>query len=1445
MKRRMIAMLCMVVVLMGVFAMSVTAQQENDRYQVGYARKDINAWTDPENPNINSVIDVPLAGYANNMERLATEMMDDNGDGIVDGKDGLHTTCTSVTDAYGKTVIYFTIDALGAYGSLVSDLRKELVNELGSDVLSGNDIMVNASHSHEAPDFGTCRSAEEGSAWRNYYDYALAQMVAAGVEAYNSRTEAIMTKAEVDASESSGYQLNFVRHYNVVEESRTYLPNIDFYTPWKVEKQYIAGDNFGGERTIIEKTETGTKARSVKSVSEANDTMYLTQFTPVNGDAPIVWATWRAHASMNGGPAKTIISSDYINSFRYRMEKNGYRLAFFQGTSGNVNARHSNKVLWDDAAFPADIISAENSVKYGYLLSEVALDGIKNHMTDELEPGKIRTFQSVMPLKVQIDSEGQRAAAEQYMAELESGANIPDPYKYTHTDGKVYIFNSKFHAKNVYNRINNQENETIKAELNAIALGDSVMYLTAPFELFDRYSLDATYEDTSDNDWLDLNNMSTYGTPVVLGYSNNSQSYLPNAYAYTYNEGSTSYGVGSYEANIAQMRQGEGERVVQEFGEMIELLDQDFVVRRCEACGEDVEWIPLTARQAGVQYHGPGHFYLVEDFPIEASAQKLLEKGDKCCIDLNGHSITTKGRSLNINSGATLNLMDSEGGGSIVSYSGNNNVGGGVVSCSGTFNLYGGTLQFIRTEEGIKPGYETAMGGVVSCSGKFYMYGGTLIGGQLGISGNDADGKPILTSNNGYGGTVRIGSSAYFYLYGGTVKSGKAAEGGEGDCVYLSSSSSRMYLSGDACVDNIYINTPSSSSIYIKDTYTGTANIEFDPNIELKERLDFGNTTGKPDITGATLNCVNDSRYFIVKDGTNIRLSRYKPGCTAAIHDGEDVLNFNTLQEVVDAYSGDYIKLLQDTDEKVKIEKDIYLDMNGFDITGEISVNDGCTVYGFDNKTDDFSATNTGGYGMLKNVVCNGTGKVTGVPLGWEFAEDGYLMADEDGSLSFHRVKMQIYAMDLRVKDAGIYYRSHIMGDELVAQCTANYGIALSVNAAPDETNLSECELSAFDDLRKGDSVDKADVVGTLLSGILKKENTEEDNVRNGSMSIYGRPYVLSDNGQYVFGEVVERTLQQQLEAIDEIWDTLNCNQTSAVLEMYNDYTAVMDAWELPNIKKAAQHYNDGVIKVLFIGNEHSMDTVQFLGDVFKAENPTQNIVIGVLSAKNASMADHSFNALNDLAAYDYYEYTNSWEKTGNICLSDALSYEQWDTVVLQQIGYKAGLGGEYEKTHFTHIINAVKNLESAPVIAWNMMWTDPDDEMYPSVSIASDWDHSHHTWYAGADGKYDQGIMYEKIAQCTQDRILTNHEIGCVIPTGTAIQYAQDVLSREETAVYRNSTNLSEYGQLIAAYVWYAKLMNLNVLENVKLDVEADVKNDIIACVNWTLSNPYQLPSE
>jgi hypothetical protein len=103
------------------------------------------------------------------------------------------------------------------------------------------------------------------------------------------------------------------------------------------------------------------------------------------------------------------------------------------------------------------------------------------------------------------------------------------------------------------------------------------------------------------------------------------------------------------------------------------------------------------------------------------------------------------------------------------------------------------------------------------------------------------------------------------------------------------------------------------------------------------------------------------------------------------------------------------------------------------------------------------------------------------------------------------------------------------------------------------------------------------------------------------------------------------------------------------------------------------------------------------------------------------------------------------------------------------------------------------------------------------------------------------------------------------IITSGTAIEYAQDILGIPQQELYRDYTHLNDYGRLMVAYLWYAKLMNLNSIDAVNvsqipgrlhhntsiyptmptLEITEDMKQNIITSVNWTLSNPYQVSAE
>ena len=239
------------------------------------------------------------------------------------------------------------------------------------------------------------------------------------------------------------------------------------------------------------------------------------------------------------------------------------------------------------------------------------------------------------------------------------------------------------------------------------------------------------------------------------------------------------------------------------------------------------------------------------------------------------------------------------------------------------------------------------------------------------------------------------------------------------------------------------------------------------------------------------------------------------------------------------------VTVLEEDLKDLTVNGDMTVDLNGHNIDG-VTVLEG-TLYIKDSATADYTVAD-GVYGKVTNV----TGNVQ--------AAEGYLQI---GS-SFHAVDLSIYAMTLRAAGVGVYYKSHFAADEVVAQQVESFGIALSVTGEPNAKNLSSCGYSAFTDFAAGKNAN--DARSTLLTGIMRENNTDYVNGRNAGMPIYGRAYIKTADGYY-FGASVQRTLRQQVEAIDEIWEDLKPSQKSPVLAMLKTYEATMASWTIPNLQ--------------------------------------------------------------------------------------------------------------------------------------------------------------------------------------------------------------------------------------------------------------------------------------
>ncbi len=176
----------------------------------------------------------------------------------------------------------------------------------------------------------------------------------------------------------------------------------------------------------------------------------------------------------------------------------------------------------------------------------------------------------------------------------------------------------------------------------------------------------------------------------------------------------------------------------------------------CQHCDAEVEWMDWVS--AFSLPASAGHYLLQNDVVL---GRETRVSGGNICLDLNGKTVTqgSFGERIYYMTGeATLSIMDSVGGATMIPNSGDESVSTRAGMCirinhdRATLNLYGGTLDGSNTT--------AQTGGVVSVSyGTFNMYDGTILGGTVYGTGSSA-----------------VSASDNFNMYGGRIVGGKHIE---------------------------------------------------------------------------------------------------------------------------------------------------------------------------------------------------------------------------------------------------------------------------------------------------------------------------------------------------------------------------------------------------------------------------------------------------------------------------------------------------------------------------------------------------------------------------------------------------------------------------------------------------------------------------------------------
>ena len=152
----------------------------------------------------------------------------------------------------------------------------------------------------------------------------------------------------------------------------------------------------------------------------------------------------------------------------------------------------------------------------------------------------------------------------------------------------------------------------------------------------------------------------------------------------------------------------------------------------------------------------------------------------------------------------------------------------------------------------------------------------------------------------------------------------------------------------------------------------------------------------------------------------------------ALLVESADGALYSTLEEAL-LYSN-RLRLLWNAKVDATLQADLYIDLNGYDLTGVIRTGDH-KVFGKDSSTDGYEAEHGGVFdcdGAVPEVHCRVDGK-------------RYLAVKTEKGYTFHRFYMGITHMTIRPGQQGVGFKAVFYGDEVVRRQIAATGYTLAL----------------------------------------------------------------------------------------------------------------------------------------------------------------------------------------------------------------------------------------------------------------------------------------------------------------------------------------------------------------------------------------------------------------
>jgi len=228
------------------------------------------------------------------------------------------------------------------------------------------------------------------------------------------------------------------------------------------------------------------------------------------------------------------------------------------------------------------------------------------------------------------------------------------------------------------------------------------------------------------------------------------------------------------------------------------------------------------------------------------------------------------------------------------------------------------------------------------------------------------------------------------------------------------------------------------------------------------------------------------------------------------------------------------------------LSEDLYIDLNGFDLSGVIITN-GFMIYGMDSTTDGYTCANMGTFSCVDE---NGDPIV---PV-QQFKSDisgstkRYMTIETENGYTFHRFYMAITKVSVNTANTGFGYKAVFYGDDMVKAQIDSFGFNLNLEGN-DTVITKSLDASKLE-------------MGREYSLLLKNFDIEE----YGQTAVNAEVFLKLKDGSQIESSTVSYSMMSMLQKVCRVLTKFSDGQLRALRAMCQPYADIMKNWAIDAI---------------------------------------------------------------------------------------------------------------------------------------------------------------------------------------------------------------------------------------------------------------------------------------